>query len=74
MADSEITRRGDNLVWKQGDRAKWDYSAGLFTLSLLKLDEPVHNPGYVKFAENTIGSFITPEGNIQSYKVCGISA
>ena len=69
MADSEIARRGDNLVWKQGGRAKWDYSAGLFTLSLLKLNEQVHNPDYVKFAENTIGSFITPEGGIQGYKV-----
>ncbi len=69
MADSEMARRGDNLVWKQGGRAKWDYSAGLFTLSLLKLDEQVHHPDYVKFAENTVGSFITPEGGIQSYKV-----
>src|ERR1035437_4791515 len=38
MADSEIARRGDSLVWKQGGTAKWDYTVGLFTLSLLKLD------------------------------------
>jgi unsaturated rhamnogalacturonyl hydrolase len=69
MADSEIARRGDRPVWKQGGKAKWDYSAGLFTLSLLKLDEQVHNPDYVKFAENTIGSFITTNGDIQGYKV-----
>jgi unsaturated rhamnogalacturonyl hydrolase len=69
LADSEIARRGDSLVWKQRGKARWDYSAGLFTLSLLKLNEQVHNPDYVKFAENTIGSFITPEGGIQGYKV-----
>ena len=69
LADSEIARRGDRPVWKQGGKAKWDYSAGLFTLSLLKLDEQVHNPDYVKFAENTIGSFITTNGDIQGYKV-----
>ena len=69
MADSEMARRGDNLVWKQGGTAKWDYTVGLFTLSLLKLDEQVHHPDYVKFAENTIGSFITPDGGIQGYKV-----
>ena len=68
LADSEIARRGDSLVWKQGGTAKWDYTAGLFTLSLLKLDEQVPDPGYVKFAENTIGSFIAPDGNIQGYK------
>jgi unsaturated rhamnogalacturonyl hydrolase len=69
MADSEIARRGDSLVWQQGGKAKWDYTVGLFTLSLLKLDAQVHNPDYVKFAKNTIGSFITPEGGIRGYKV-----
>lgn len=68
MADSEIVRRGDSLVWKQGGKAKWDYTAGLFTLSLLKLDGQMHNPDYVKFAENTIGSFITTNGGIQGYQ------
>src|ERR1017187_2229094 len=52
MADSEIARRGDSLVWKQGGTAKWDYTVGLFTLSLLKLDAQAPNPEYVKFAEN----------------------
>jgi rhamnogalacturonyl hydrolase YesR len=69
MADSEIARRGDSLVWQQDGKAKWDYTVGLFTLSLLKLDAQVPNPEYVKFAENTIGSFIAPEGGIQRYKV-----
>ena len=68
LADSEIARRGDSLVWKQGGTAKWDYTAGLFTLSLLKLDGQVHNPDYVKSAENTIGSFITTDGDIRGYK------
>jgi unsaturated rhamnogalacturonyl hydrolase len=69
MADSEIARRGDSLVWQQGGKAKWDYTVGLFTLSLLQLDGQVHNPDYVKFAENTISSFITTNGDIQGYKV-----
>jgi unsaturated rhamnogalacturonyl hydrolase len=69
MADSEMARLGDSLEWKEGGKAKWDYTVGLFTLSLLKLDGQVHNPDYVKFAENTIGSFITSEGKIQAYKL-----
>jgi unsaturated rhamnogalacturonyl hydrolase len=68
MAQSEMDRRGENLAWKEGGRAKWDYTAGLFTLSLLKLNERVPNPRYVEFTKLSIGSFITPEGNIQGYK------
>ncbi len=69
MADSEMARRGDNLVWKQGGRAKWDYTAGLFTLSLLKLNEQVPTPAYVEFTKNAIGSFISADGKIQGYNV-----
>src|ERR1041385_1326989 len=58
MADSETARRGDKLAWKPGGSAKWDYTAGLFTLSLLKLNERVPTPAYVAFSTNAIGSFI----------------
>ena len=56
MADSEIARRDDSLAWKEGGRAKWDYTAGLFTLSLLKMNEHVATPAYVEFSTNAIGS------------------
>jgi unsaturated rhamnogalacturonyl hydrolase len=69
MADSEIARRGESLAWKQGGKAKWDYTAGLFTLSLLKLNEYRPSPAYVEFVTNAIGSFITPDGKIQGYTV-----
>ena len=68
MADSEIVRRGDSLAWKDGGSAKWDYTTGLFTLSLLKLDARVHDGRYEKIAEGTIGSFIAPDGSIHGYK------
>ena len=68
LADSEMARRGDSLAWKTEGKAKWDYTAGLFALSLLKLNEQVHDPRYVKFSEAAIGSFIAVEGKIQSYK------
>lgn len=69
MAESEMARRGDKLVWKAGGSAKWDYTAGLFTLSLLKLNERVPNPAYVEFAKSAIGSFIAADGNIQGYRL-----
>ena len=36
MADSETERMGDRRAWRPGRNVKWDYTAGLFTLSLLK--------------------------------------
>jgi unsaturated rhamnogalacturonyl hydrolase len=68
MADSEIARRGDTLAWKEGGKAKWDYTAGLFSLSLLKLNERVPTPAYVEFSTNVIGSFILLDGTVQGYK------
>src|SRR5712675_1725300 len=61
LADSEMTRLGDKLNWKAGGTAKWDYTAGLFTLSLLKLNATENDPRYVTFDENAIGSFISPD-------------
>lgn len=69
MADSEINRRGDSLAWRPDRNIKWDYTAGLFTLSLLKLNELVPTPVYVEFSKDAIGSFITSDGGIQGYKL-----
>ena len=68
LADSEINRRGDKLAWRPGRNVKWDYTAGLFTLSLLKLNEVLPTPVYFEFSKDAIGSFITPGGDIQGYK------
>lgn len=62
LADSEMARRGDSLAWKPDGKAKWDYTAGLFTLSLLKLNEAVPDRRYVDFVTNAIGSFISSNG------------
>ena len=48
---------------------KWDYTVGLFSLSLLKLNEQASDSSYQKFAEAAVGSLIAPDGNIQGYKV-----
>jgi unsaturated rhamnogalacturonyl hydrolase len=47
---------------------KWDYTMGLFTLSLLKLNGQVPNTNYIPFAEEKVGSLIAPDGKIQGYK------
>lgn len=69
MADSEIGRRGDKLAWKPTGGGRWDYTTGLFTLSLLHLHAYVPDRGYFEYAERIIGSFIEPDGNIKTYKL-----
>jgi len=68
MADSETARKGDRLAWRPGRKVKWDYTAGLFTLSLLKLNQEVRTPAYVEFSKDAIGSFITDDGQIHEYR------
>jgi unsaturated rhamnogalacturonyl hydrolase len=68
LANSEMARRGDSLAWKPEGKARWDYTAGLFTLSLLKLNESASDGRYVAFATNAIGSFVSQYGEIATYK------
>jgi unsaturated rhamnogalacturonyl hydrolase len=68
MADSQIARLDGKLAWKPaGAGGKWDYTAGLFTLSLLKLNEQIPNASRMVFVTNAIGSFIPASGNIEGY-------
>ena len=68
MADSEIARRGGSLIHQEDGSAKWDYTVGLFTLSLVRLGEQVNEPRYWKYADSVIGSFIAPDGRILGYR------
>ena len=68
MADSQMARLDGRLAWKEGGGGgKWDYTAGLFTLSLLKLNERAPNPALVDFATNAIGTFISADGKVADY-------
>jgi unsaturated rhamnogalacturonyl hydrolase len=60
LADSEMSHLTN--------APKWDYTVGLFTLSLLKLNGQTPDPRFVKFSEDKVGSLISPDGTIQGYK------
>jgi len=68
LAYSEMAHKGDSLIWKPDGKAKWDYTVGLYTLSLLRLDAVNHTTNYQGFVEGAIGSFIGPDGSVQTYK------
>ena len=62
-------RLADSQIARFKSTPKWDYSVGLFSLSLLKLNEETNNPQFVAFATNAIGSLIASNGTIQGYKL-----
>jgi len=60
LADSEMAR--------QTNAPKWDYTMGLFTLSLLKLNQEMPDARLVKFSDEKVGSLISSNGFVQGYK------
>ena len=68
MADSEMARRGDSLACMPQGKVKWDYTAGLFSLALLKLNAIMPAPRYIEFVNKSIGSFVGQHGEIATFK------
>jgi unsaturated rhamnogalacturonyl hydrolase len=62
-------RLADSTMARETKTPKWDYTMGLFTLSLLKLDAVTPDPRYLKFAEEKVGSPIAADGTVKGYKV-----
>ena len=60
-------RLADSQMARATNSPKWDYTMGLFTLSLLKLNEVSPDERFVKFSADKVGSLISSNG-IQGYK------
>jgi len=61
-------RLANSQMAREKNAPKWDYTMGLFTLSLLKLNEQVPDAGLVTFSEEKIGSLISSNGFVRGYK------
>ena len=62
-------RLADSQMARLTNSAKWDYTVGLFTLSLLKLNAQTNDARFIKFSEDKVGSLISADGSIQGYKL-----
>ena len=62
-------RLADSQISRHHGMPKWDYTVGLFSSALLKLDEQAPDPRYLKFGEVAVGSLVAADGSIQGYKV-----
>jgi unsaturated rhamnogalacturonyl hydrolase len=62
IAQSQITRLGSP------PKPRWDYTTGLFALSLLRLSDATGKTIYHDFGEQLIGNCVAADGNITGYK------
>ncbi len=67
LARSQIEREGKLLLAPPQGPGKWDYTTGLYADALIRLGERTGDPSYEKDAEDTIGSFVSPDGKIATY-------
>ncbi|MEY4917432.1 MAG: hypothetical protein RL616_1345 [Verrucomicrobiota bacterium] len=61
-------RLANSQMARETKPPKLDYTMGLFTLSLLKLDAVAPDARYLSFTTNKVGALISPDGNVQGYK------
>jgi len=70
MADSEMERRGNSLMYGGSDPdAKWEYTTGLFLKSLLDLWEVTGEVRYLEYVRDVIDSFVEENGQIKTYNL-----
>ena len=68
LAQSEMARRGTTLNYQGAPKARWDYTTGLFSFSLLKLAERTGDATTAVYAAKLVESYIQPDGSIATYK------
>lgn len=68
LAQSEMARRGTTLDYQGAPRARWDYTTGIFSLSLLQLAARTNDPAMRDYAARLVTSFVQPDGTIATYK------
>ncbi|HEX9782828.1 MAG TPA: glycoside hydrolase family 88 protein, partial [Opitutaceae bacterium] len=69
MVESEMVCLGETIFHDGVPRARWDYTTSLFGLSLLHLGNALGDEKMVEYGAKTAESFITPDGEIRTYKM-----
>lgn len=74
LAESIRQRRGNSLAYGSLDPeslnpAKWSYTTGLISMAMDEVGRVLDLPHLQRFAEKTVGSYITEEGDILTYDI-----
>lgn len=68
LAESELERRGGSLVRGGSEKARWEYTSGLFAHSVRSLGKELNDEGMVQRASSIAVSFVNPDGGIETYR------
>ncbi|MBP6506488.1 MAG: glycoside hydrolase family 88 protein [Opitutaceae bacterium] len=68
LAQSELARRGTTLNYQGAPRARWDYTTGIFSFSLLELAARTSDAAMAGYAAQLVESFVQPDGRIATYR------
>lgn len=68
VAESEWQRRGASLVRGASEKARWEYTSGLFAHSLLMLGRELNDADLTQKAASIPVSFVHADGSIETYR------
>jgi unsaturated rhamnogalacturonyl hydrolase len=69
MVLSQMHRNKDSLSYNLKDRSTWNYDKGTYLKGVEQVWTETANKKYFEYIQNTIGSFIQPDGSILTYKM-----
>lgn len=69
LADSELKRQGDALIFGKNPKAKWAYETGVFLKGLEAVSERTGEARYHEYVQSVIDSYVSPDGAIRTYKM-----
>ncbi len=68
MADAEMKRRGDSLLFGKDPKTKWAYETGVFLKGLEAVWERTGDSRYLEYIKSVVDSYVEPDGTIRTYK------
>ncbi|HND60922.1 MAG TPA: glycoside hydrolase family 88 protein [Opitutaceae bacterium] len=69
LARAEMTRRGSTLCFRGAEKARWDYTAGLFSYALLRLGAQAGDQPMADYGARIVESYVQPDGTIATYRL-----
>ena len=69
LARAEMARRGTTLCFRGAEKARWDYTAGLFSYALLRLGAQAGDQPMADYGARIVESYVQPDGTIATYRL-----
>ncbi len=67
LARAEMARRGTTLCFQGAPKARWEYTAGIFSYALQRLGAQAGDQAMTDYGARIVESFVQPDGKIATY-------